>query len=362
MLNLTEEAKLGIASGALGILLLMIICMACKIRRLRNAPVYNDEAINVKTKKNPSKQHPKCDDCQMEKMPEVILPLKVRSGSFMNPKREKGMVKFTLEYHEEFQKLLVTLIQGVNVVGRDFWDTVDCYVTLNIEPEFSEEHKTKVVKRKLHPDFNETFEFSVEFAALKEKTLVMTVWEIDKYTRHHVIGHVREKLDHVVKVNHVYGVDRQIKEHRTDQIQLGEILFSLCYLPTAERLTIVIMKARNLNPPYEQWRSGPRPLNPFVKVVLLFDGHKIKKKKTSSRHQDRNPVYNDAMMFDIPIQLLHRIIFVLSVADKMAGNTRSDVIGRVVIGSPTIGEALSHWQQMLVSPRRPIAAWHRLTM
>jgi Ca2+-dependent lipid-binding protein len=103
-------------------------------------------------------------------------------------------------------------------------------------------------------------------------------------------------------------------------------------------------------------------LDPFVKVVLLFDGQKIKKKKTSTRQQETNPVYNESMMFDIPVHLLDRIIFVISVADKMIDRTRSDVIGRVVIGSPTIGEALSHWHQMLVSPRRPIAAWHRLTL
>lgn len=99
-----------------------------------------------------------------------------------------------------------------------------------------------------------------------------------------------------------------------------------------------------------------------MKVVLLFDGHKIKKKKTSTRKQETNPVYNESMMFDIPVRLLDRVIFVISVADKLIGSTRSDVIGRVVIGSPTIGEALSHWHQMLAQPRRPIAAWHRLTL
>lgn len=29
--------------------------------------------------------------------------------------------------------------------------------------------------------------------------------------------------------------------------QLGELMFSLSYLPTAERLTVVVVKARNLN-------------------------------------------------------------------------------------------------------------------
>ena len=102
--------------------------------------------------------------------------------------------------------------------------------------------------------------------------------------------------------------------------------------------------------------------DPFIKVVLLFDGKKVKKKKTSTRKQETNPVYNECMIFDVPPDLLHRVLFVISVADAKPDSTRSDVIGRVVIGSATTGESLKHWHQMLISPRRPVAAWHRLKM
>lgn len=102
--------------------------------------------------------------------------------------------------------------------------------------------------------------------------------------------------------------------------------------------------------------------DPFIKVVLLFDGKKVKKKKTSTRKQETNPVYNECMIFDVPPDLLHRVLFVISVADAKPDSTRSDVIGRVVIGSATTGESLRHWHQMLISPRRPVAAWHRLKM
>lgn len=103
-------------------------------------------------------------------------------------------------------------------------------------------------------------------------------------------------------------------------------------------------------------------LDPFIKVVLLFDGKKVKKKKTSTRKQETNPVYNECMMFDVPPDLLHRVLFVISVADSKSDSARSEVIGRVVIGSATTGESLRHWHQMLISPRRPVAAWHRLRL
>lgn len=38
----------------------------------------------------------------------------------------------------------------------------------------------------------------------------------------------------------------------------------------------------------------------------------------------------------------------------------SDPIGKVVIGCGSTGHELRHWNDMLASPRRPIANWHTL--
>lgn len=42
--------------------------------------------------------------------------------------------------------------------------------------------------------------------------------------------------------------------------QLGELMFSLSYLPTAERLTVVVVKARNLNLKSRTNRAKQLPL------------------------------------------------------------------------------------------------------
>lgn len=41
-------------------------------------------------------------------------------------------------------------------------------------------------------------------------------------------------------------------------------------------------------------------LDPFVKVYLLQDGRKISKKKTSTKRDDTNPIFNEAMIFSVP--------------------------------------------------------------
>lgn len=40
--------------------------------------------------------------------------------------------------------------------------------------------------------------------------------------------------------------------------------------------------------------------DPFVKVYLLQDGRKISKKKTSTKRDDTNPIFNEAMIFSVP--------------------------------------------------------------
>ena len=44
--------------------------------------------------------------------------------------------------------------------------------------------------------------------------------------------------------------------------------------------------------------------DPFVKVYLLQDGRKISKKKTSTKRDDTNPIFNEAMIFSVPSLVL----------------------------------------------------------
>ncbi|UYV76555.1 SYT12 [Cordylochernes scorpioides] len=121
---------------------------------------------------------------------------------------------------------------------------------------------------------------------------------------------------------------------------VGDILFSLSYLPTAERLTVVVVKARNLSWHDDkdsaawfsrrkrkrfrvvQYSAQPTVVDvgrekktrhvdvtqcvvdPFVKVYLLQKEKKVSKKKTSVRRGERNPIFNEAMIFSVPASSL----------------------------------------------------------
>ncbi|XP_029194456.2 synaptotagmin-6-like [Acropora millepora] len=372
LLYLSEEAKLGIVSGAIAILILMVICMVCKLSRLKEKPAYRDSSYlkaddKSTTRKVPMVRFPgfdaECSDCEQEKRAKNNDNV-AQQTSVPSPPKNRGSIKFSMIYQSNVQILLLNIIEANQLVGKDFWDTVDSYVKTRLQPDNDGtfRRQSQVVRKSKNPRFTENYEFHLSFKEVQNSTLYLSLWEIDKYSRHYMIGELQMKLDQLIKADESVAFNKELKCFQETNADLGEILFSLSYMPTAERMSVVLMKARNLNPPLSDWDTESRPINPFVKVVLLFDGKKVKKKKTSTRRQENNPVYNECMMFDVPPDLLHRVLFVISVADSNTDSTRSNVIGRVVIGSATTGEPLRHWHQMLISPRRPVAAWHRLRL
>jgi synaptotagmin-1 len=96
-----------------------------------------------------------------------------------------------------------------------------------------------------------------------------------------------------------------------------------------------------------------------VRVSLLVDGKKVKRKKTSVRRASINPVWNEALAFNVPAEVLPKVTLEISVLDHdLLGH--GDVLGWCVLGAGTQGEELSHWKEMIGNQRKSIAMWHTL--
>lgn len=55
--------------------------------------------------------------------------------------------------------------------------------------------------------------------------------------------------------------------------------------------------------------------DPYVKVSLLCDGRRLKKKKTTIKRNTLNPTYNEAIIFDIPPENMDQVSLLISVMD-----------------------------------------------
>lgn len=129
--------------------------------------------------------------------------------------------------------------------------------------------------------------------------------------------------------------------------------------------------------------------DPFVKVHLILNRKKWKKKKTSVKKNTLSPYFNEVFVFEVPfsqiqvgssaapravslhcsepphtdplscVLLLQNVDVVISVWDHDKV-TKNEPIGKLFLGSRATGNQLRHWSDMLSNPRRPLAQWHSL--
>ncbi|XP_025833213.1 synaptotagmin-10-like [Agrilus planipennis] len=266
-----------------------------------------------------------------------------------------GKLHFALRYDKEVEGLVVKVLEARDLPIKDVSGSSDPYIKVYLLPDRKRKYQTKVHRKNLNPVFNETFIFSVPFEELKQRYLQFSVYDFDRFSRHDLIGHVVLKgLLDTTDLQQEIEYTMHILCPPQDKVDLGELMLSLCYLPTAGRLTLTVIKGRNLKAMDITGKSDP-----YVKVYLICQGKRIKKKKTSVKKSTLNPVYNEALVFDVPSDNVEDVSLIVKVFDYDRIGS-DDLMGCTAIGSSFIGVGRDHWLEMLDNPRRPVAQWYTL--
>ncbi|CAK1540545.1 unnamed protein product [Leptosia nina] len=275
-------------------------------------------------------------------------------GEEKKEEQKLGKVQYKLEYDFNSNSLSVTVIQAEDLPALDMGGTSDPYVKVYLLPDKKKKFETKVHRKTLSPVFNETFVFkNVPYADAMNKTLVFAIFDFDRFSKHDQIGEVKVPLCQVDLAQTIEEW-RELQSVEGEGGQLGDICFSLRYVPTAGKLTVVILEAKNLKKMDVGGLSDP-----YVKIALMQNGKRLKKKKTSIKKCTLNPYYNESFTFEVPFEQIQKVNLVVTVVDYDRIGT-SEPIGKVVLGYNASGTELRHWSDMLASPRRPIAQWHTL--
>ncbi|XP_041352142.1 synaptotagmin-1-like isoform X1 [Gigantopelta aegis] len=267
-----------------------------------------------------------------------------------------GKLQFSLDYDFQKGELSVGVIQAADLPGMDMSGTSDPYVKVYLLPDKKKKYETKVHRKTLNPVFNETFTFKVPYAEVGSKTLTFAVYDFDRFSKHDQIGQVLVPLN-TVDLGRVVEEWRDVTAPDSDsekENKLGDICFSLRYVPTAGKLTVVVLEAKNLKKMDVGGLSDP-----YVKISLMLNGKRIKKKKTTIKKCTLNPYYNESFTFEVPFEQIQKVTLIITVVDYDRIGT-SEPIGRIVLGCNSTGTELRHWSDMLANPRRPIAQWHTL--
>lgn len=275
-----------------------------------------------------------------------------------------GTLHCTMKYSFDKNALIVTVNKCVNLPPKDMAaKSSDPYVKLQLLPEKQHKVKTRVMRRTLNPVYDEDFTFyGIMFTELSGLTLHFVVLSFDRYSRDDVIGEVMlelESIDLSASDTCPVPIAREItpRSFKLKTQGRGEVLVSLCYQPAANRITVVVLKARNLPKMDITGLSDP-----YVKIYLLYNDQRIAKKKTHVKKRTLNPVFNESFVFELPHleEGLKNISleFMLLDWDRV---TKNEVVGRLDLGGPKCtGTALNHWNEVVSSPRRQIAEWHKL--
>ncbi|NXJ03836.1 SYT1 protein, partial [Odontophorus gujanensis] len=284
--------------------------------------------------------------------------------SFVQPEMEdleqdpevigRGRLQYSLEYNFRAQELKVGVKQAADLKAMDNGGTSDPYVIVYLTSDMRKKYETKVYRKTLNPVFNESFTFQVSQTEMSEATLVMQIYDFNRFAKHDIIGEVRLPLASVSLQHIIEQWSDLVVASKVEQERLGEICFSLRYVPSTGKLTVLILEAKKLK------RMDSHGLSdPFVKVHLILNKKKWKKKKTSVKKNTLSPYFNEVFVFEVSFNQIQNVDVVISVwdYDKV---TKNEPIGKLFLGCRATGNQLRHWSDMLSNPRRPLAQWHSL--
>ncbi|XP_032044965.1 synaptotagmin-8 [Aythya fuligula] len=266
----------------------------------------------------------------------------------------RGKLQYSLEYNFHAQELKVGVKQAADLKAMDNGGTSDPYVIVYLTSDMRKKYETKVYRKTLSPVFNESFTFQLPQAEVSESTLVMQIHDFNRFAKHDTIGEVRlplasVNLQHVIEQWSDLAVASKVEQER-----LGDICFSLRYVPSTGKLTVLILEAKKLK------RMDSHGLaDPFVKVHLILNRKKWKKKTTSVKKNTLSPYFNEVFVFEVPFNQIQNVDVVISVWDYDRV-TKNEPIGKLFLGCRATGNQLRHWSDMLANPRRPLAQWHSL--
>jgi len=253
----------------------------------------------------------------------------------------------------------VHILEAIDLPAKDLLGSSDPYVRLTLLPDKhvvnGETKLTQIHMRSLNPKFNQVVSFrGHSMKKLHDMTLCMQVMDYDRFSSDDPIGEVLLPLKNV-KFDHKPVYWKHLQEPTVRKEYQGELLVSMCYIPDSSRLTVVVIKAKDL--PSKEIASSP---DTYVKFWLVHQGNKWEKRKTTVKHQSLTPTFNETFSFTVPKDKIAETQLVAAVMEYELISSNAE-IGHCILGKRGGESGQKHWKEIQAKPGIPVSLWHKLT-
>ncbi|NXH73841.1 SYT17 protein, partial [Hydrobates tethys] len=279
-------------------------------------------------------------------------------------KYQLGMLHFSTQYDLLHNYLIVRVIEAKDLPPPISYDGSrqdmahsNPYVKICLLPDQKNSKQTGVKRKTQNPVFEERYTFEIPFLEAQRRTLLLTVVDFDKFSRHCVIGKVSMPLSDVDLVKGGHWWKALVPSSQCLYAKSAGSLTPLCPL--------LVCRGAGENF-YLLLRPSAVPCvlcflsDPFVKIQLVHGLKLTKTKKTSCMRGTIDPFYNESFSFKVPQEELENASLVFTVYGHNVKSS-NDFIGRIVIGQYSTGAPESnHWRRMLNAHRTAVEQWHSL--
>ncbi|XP_019961567.2 synaptotagmin-2 isoform X1 [Paralichthys olivaceus] len=298
-------------------------------------------------------------------------------GEQLNVKKVDGSLRFSLYYDQPQSRLVVTVLQVEGLQELSQTCCLQPFVKLRLMWAGSEgadvkgcrgeegegtspalwtvlqEWQTRIVKDSCNPLYGDQFScvLQQDKDALHHVNLRMEVWNFDKFSRHTVLGEVRVPLGQL-NVSYPLELHEDLQIPQKDRV--GEVLLSLKFLPTSQRLEVGLLKVRTA--PTETCSDSAL----YVRISVQCNQCKLRSQKTSVVAWCRDSVFNEVLMFSLPeFPVVQCKIMIYVYETHTTWKSPKHLIGQLTVGKERSTED-EHWNWMMRSVRQPVARWHGL--
>merc|ERR1712227_1048645 len=180
---------LAVISALVAFCILFCICKKCICKKRKG-------------KKKGGKNEQVIDMSQFQNLGDEIDEAAANAKDSKKDEKEKekeklGSLHFSLDYDFEANNLKVHVMEATDLPAMDLNGTSDPYVKVYILPDKKKKFETKVQKKSLNPVFDETFNFKVLYKEIGSKTVVLSVYDFDRFGKHDIIGKIEVPLNSI---------------------------------------------------------------------------------------------------------------------------------------------------------------------